>query len=163
LATPLQSYRFALFAQDTGVGIPSKICSLFSRVSALRKNRPAPSLPAVAALPWLYKASCGGGLSRGSSRCTPVGAPLFSNGKRSLSLFPSHRCGTLSRATREGYTHPLIQMGFQGDLRSVPQCLCGQPSSPFVRVHRDAADGYTLHFSPDSRFKGGVEGACAQW
>lgn len=36
----------------------------------------------------------------------PVGVPLFSHGKRSLSLFSSYHYQTLSLATRGGTPHP---------------------------------------------------------
>jgi hypothetical protein len=44
-------------------------------------------------------------LRSASSRCRPVGAPLFPHGKRPLSLFSSYRCQNLFSATKG--VHPL--------------------------------------------------------
>jgi len=122
--TPLLCYSCALFCatvfyncfrfncfrtlsrKPPGVGTPQRICPLFSITSALFKIQLAPSLPAVAALPGVVQGKLRRRVVPSSSRCSPVRAPLFSHGKRSLSLFPSCRCRTFSFNTRGGTPPP---------------------------------------------------------
>ena len=83
------------------MGISPEICLLFSRVYGLFKIWPTldPSAPI------LNRESSTGSASL---RCRPVGAPLLSHEKRSVSLFPSYRYRTLSFKTRGSTPTPLV-------------------------------------------------------
>jgi hypothetical protein len=88
-----------------------------------------------------------------SCRRRPVEVPLFSNGKRPLSLFSSYRYPTLSIRTRGGTPLPLLPAAFpsKSSLRaSVPPCLCGY-LSPLPR--RELVGDLCYSSSPQRSFQ----------
>ncbi len=103
--TPLQSYCSALFRQNRGSGyIPQNRPVVFKSLHTLPKPA-CPTCPAPACRSML---ACGGR----SSRRRSVGGPLYSNGKRSLSLFSLYRYQTLSCTTSGVHPpQPACQVG----------------------------------------------------
>jgi hypothetical protein len=124
--TPLQSYSSALFAQNTGGGYTpeirlmlSRVCVLLPRAYSAMRHSLVPIgshrrkfLPPNVFLSHHSRLVTRHYLlssSRWCPRCRSVGAPLFFNGKRSLSRFSSYRCQTFFLTTRGGTPTPSIQ------------------------------------------------------
>jgi hypothetical protein len=93
-----------------GVGIPPKICFVFSSTYELFTFQPRDIPLSHSVLRRIFSPCLCVSVAIPIRRRRPVGVPLFSNGKRSLSLFRSYRCRTLSFPTRGGTPPPPVSL-----------------------------------------------------
>ena len=98
-----------------GVGIPQEICLIFSSVYALLPCLPGADCCGAFVSCGLFHRSC-------RSRRRPVGAPLFSHGRRLLSPFLFTSLPDSFPHNERGSTYPLTQMGC-----SARSSLCACP------------------------------------